>query len=176
MQPARRARREGRHPFDSPQARRHDAPPLAHLISATAARCVAEDALAAGGAAALISGAPSTIIALWRGEDPLEASLAAGSLILAREQRPIRLLAAAALVHATLSLGWALLLTIALPQRATIWWSTIAGLAIAGLDLGIVSRRFERVRALPKLPQVADHIAYGLTIGAVVAARRKHRK
>jgi hypothetical protein len=150
---------------------------VARVISPCSRRKVAaEDALAAGAAAALISGAPSTILALWRGKDPLEASLAAGSVLLPGEQRRSRLLPAAALVHATLSLGWALLLTIALPRRATIRWSTIAGLAIAGFDLGIVGQRFERIRALPKLPQVADHVAYGLTAGAVVAARRNRRK
>lgn len=139
------------------------------------ARFGAEDALPAGAAAAVISGVPSTILALRRGESPLEASLAAGSLLLPDEKRPSRLLAAAALVHATLSVGWALLLTIVLPRRATIRWSTIAGLAIATFDLGIVGRRSEPIRAVPMLPQVADHLTYGLTVGVVVAARRKRR-
>jgi hypothetical protein len=120
----------------------------------------------------VLSGVPSTTVALWRGEDPLAASLAAGTLLLGHERRSYRLLAAATLVHAALSLGWALVLAAVLPRRATIRWSAVAGLAIAALDLGVIGRRFERIRALPPIPQVADHVAYGLTVGAVLAKRR----
>jgi hypothetical protein len=123
----------------------------------------------------VVSGAPSTTLALLRGEDPLEATLAAGTLLLPREQRRGRLLAAATLVHAAVSLGWALVLSYVLPRRATIRWSIPAGFAIAALDLGLVGRRFSRIRALPLLPQLADHLAYAITVAAVVAARRERR-
>jgi hypothetical protein len=48
----------------------------------------------------------------------------------------------------------------------------LAGLGIAALDLGLVGRRFPRVRALPLAPQVADHLVYGMTVGHVLARRR----
>jgi hypothetical protein len=54
-------------------------------------------------------------------------------------------------------------------------WGALAGLGIAALDLGLIGRRFPRVRALPQLPQVADHVAYGATVGAVLALRRARR-
>lgn len=139
-------------------------------------RFAIEDAVFAGAAAGIISGAPSTIISLWRREDALEASLAAGTLLLPREQRRGRLLVAAALVHGTLSLGWALLLAVALPRRATIRWSVIAGMTIAVIDLGVVGRHFERIRMLPSVPQIADHLAYALSVGAVLSARRNRRE
>jgi hypothetical protein len=47
------------------------------------------------------------------------------------------------------------------------------GLAIAALDLGIGGRLFPRIRALPPAPQVADHVAYGATVGYVLARRRR---
>ena len=59
------------------------------------------------------------------------------------------LLLAAVPVHLALSLGWALLLARVLPRRHTVAWATAAGLAIAALDLGVVGRRFPRIRALP---------------------------
>jgi hypothetical protein len=42
----------------------------------------------------------------------------------------------------------------------------LAGLAVAALDLGVAGRRFPRVRALPLVPQLADHALFG-----AVAAR-----
>ena len=132
-----------------------------------------EDALAAGLVAAAVSGAPSTAYSLATRRDPLEATLAAGSILLPRERRRGVLVAAAAPVHLALSLAWALVLAKALPRRRTVWNGAVAGLVIAAVDLGIVGRRFPLVARLPLLPQVADHVAYGATVGYVLARRRR---
>ena len=136
-------------------------------------RATIEDGLVAGGVAALLSGAPSTLHALATRTSPLEASLAAGSLLAPRARRPSVLLLAAVPVHVALSLGWALLLAAVLPRRNTVAWGTLAGLAIAALDLGVVGRRHPRIRALPAIPQVLDHVAYGATVGAALSLRRR---
>jgi len=133
------------------------------------------DGVAAGSAAALVSGAPSTLYTLLTRERLLEPALAAGTLLLPSERRPARLLLAAALVHPALSIGWALLLAAALPRERTVALGALAGLGIAGLDLGLIGRRYPRIRALPQLPQVADHLAYGATLGAVLQLRRRQR-
>ena len=134
------------------------------------------DGLSAGGLAAVLSGAPSTLHALLTGADPLEATLAAGTLVLPRETRPLPLLLVALPVHTAISLGWGVVLALGLPRRRTVAAGAFAGLAIAALDLGVVGRRFPRIRALPALPQVADHLAYGVVVGAVVARRRARRR
>ena len=126
-------------------------------------------ALAAGGVAALVSGLPSTVWALATGRDPLEATKAAGSILLPRETRTLPLLLAAVPVHLALSLGWALALEKG-RVRGTVP-GTMAGLAIAALDLGAIGRRFPRIRALPVAPQVADHVAYGAVVGTLLARR-----
>jgi hypothetical protein len=131
--------------------------------------------VAAGAFAAVVSGAPSTLCALIAGDDPLEASLAAGTMVLPRESRPLPLLAAAAVTHVALSFGWAAVFAATLPRRHPVAAGAVAGLAVAALDLGVVGRRSPRVRALPLLPQVADHVAYGLAVGAVLARRRALR-
>jgi hypothetical protein len=137
-------------------------------------RCPAtiEDGLVAGADAAVLSGAPSTLHALATRSSPLEATLAAGTLLLPRERRPLPLALAAVPVHVALSLGWALVLAALLPRRRTVAWATLAGLAIAALDLGVVGRRVPRIRALAQLPQWLDHVAYGATVGAVLRRRR----
>ena len=131
------------------------------------------DGLVAGIVSAAVSGIPSTVHALMSGRDPLEATLAAGALLVPREQRRARLVAAAAPVHAVISLGWALVLARVLPPRPTVAVGVAAGLAIAGLDLGLVGRRHARIRALPLAPQLADHAVYGATVAAVLRRRRR---
>lgn len=132
-----------------------------------------EDGLVAGAVAAVLSGAPSTLHALATRTSPFEATLAAGTLLLPRERRPVLLALAAVPAHVALSLGWALLLAAVLPRRRTVACATLAGLAIAALDLGIVGRRYPRIRALPQLPQVLDHLTYGAVVGAVLSWRRR---
>jgi hypothetical protein len=129
------------------------------------------DAVLAGGAAAVLSGLPSTLHALRTGGDPLEASLAAGTVLLRDEQRTSGLLPAATVVHAGMSLGWALVLAAALPARRTALAGGLAGAAIAALDLGLGGRRLPRIRKLPVLPQLADHVADGAVVGSVLAGR-----
>lgn len=123
-------------------------------------------AIRAGLWAAALGGTPSTLHALATGRDPLEATLAAGSILLPDETRRSRLLAAALPVHLGLSLGWTLVLDRARVRGAPA--GAVAGLAIAALDLGLVGARFPRVRELPLLPQLADHVAFGAITGALL--------
>lgn len=123
-------------------------------------------ALEAGLWAAALSGVPSTLHAVATGRDPLEATLAAGSLLLRRETRRGRLLAAAVPVHLGVSLGWALVLEGARVRGAA--RGALAGVGIAAVGLGAGRALSPRFRALPLLPQVADHVAYGAIAGAVL--------
>jgi hypothetical protein len=133
----------------------------------------ASDAFLAGTVAAVVSGVPSSVWALATGRSLREGALAAGSLLLPREQRPAVLVAAAVPVHLTLSLGWAFVMTAILPRRRLVAWATLAGLGIAALDLGVIGRRLPRIRALPPPPQVVDHLAYGATVGVILDLRRR---
>ncbi len=110
--------------------------------------------------------------AVVTGKDPLEPTLAAGSIVFPREQRRARLAAAAVPVHVALSVGWAIVLetVLAKPNALT---GAVSGLGIAAVDLGAVGRRFPRIAALPLLPQLADHLTYGATVGYVLARRRR---
>jgi hypothetical protein len=131
--------------------------------------------LQAGLAGAVVSGAPSTLVTLLRGEDLLDGARAAGAIVLPHERRTAALLAAAVPVHVALSLGWAVVLGAVLPRRRTVAWGVAAGAAIAALDLGVVGRRIPAIAALPQGRQWADHVAYGLAVGAVLRARRAYR-
>jgi hypothetical protein len=129
--------------------------------------------LQAGLVSAALSGAPSTLITLVRGEDVLMGARAAGTLLLPRERRTLPLLAAAVPVHLALSLGWAAVLDRTLPRGGEPLTGMLGGLAIAALDLGVIGRRLPAIRALPQGRQWADHVAYGLAVGAVLAHRRR---
>lgn len=114
----------------------------------------------------MLSGIPSTAHALLTGRDPLEATLAAGSVLLPRETSRARLVAAAVPLHLALSLGWTIVLDRAGVRGARA--GAAAGLAVAAFDLGVVGRRFPRIRALPLLPQLADHAAFGAVAGLLL--------
>jgi hypothetical protein len=116
-------------------------------MSATSGHTL-RDGLRAAVPATLLSEFPSTVYALLARRDSLEASVAAGSILIPREQRTDRLLVAAIPVHIILSAAWAVVLGGALPRKRPILKGTIAGLAISAIDLGIVGRRYPRIRAL----------------------------
>lgn len=126
--------------------------------------------LAAGAIAAVPSGLPSTLLALRAGRDPLEATLAAGSILLPRSRDRRALAAAAVPVHLGLSLLWGVVLA-RLGVRGALRGAA-AGLGIAAIDLGLAGRAFPRIRALPLAPQLADHAAYGAVVGVLLARRR----
>jgi hypothetical protein len=131
------------------------------------------DALAAGLIAAAVSGAPSTAITLARGESVLESGVAAGSLLVGTSAPAPVALAAAVPVHLALSVGWAAVLAAVVPRGREVAGGALGGLAIAALDLELVGRRFPLIRALPQRRQWADHLAYGVTVGTVLALRRR---
>ena len=132
----------------------------------------AQDAVTAGLIAAATSGVPSTLITLARREAVLDGARAAGAMVLPRETRTVPLLAAAVPVHLLLSVGWAVVLERTLPPGRELWGGLAGGLAVAALDLGVIGRRLPAIASLPQPRQWADHVAYGLTVGAVVARLR----
>jgi hypothetical protein len=140
-----------------------------------ASRAWITDGMAAGAVAAVLSGIPSTVIAVARGDDPLESTAAVGSILVPDESGKLLRLAAAVPVHVALSVGWGVVLSALLPRRATIAWGAAAGLCIAALDLGVIGRRFGRIDALPLGPQIADHLAFGVVAGVVLRRRRSRR-
>jgi hypothetical protein len=125
--------------------------------------------------AALLSGAPSTLHALYERADPLEAAKAAGTLVLDDNASDRSLLVAGGAMHSALSWGWTFLLVRILPRDRPIGWGVLAGAVIAWFDLLIVGRRFARIRALPLLPQVADHVAFGALVAVQLASRRRSK-
>ena len=133
------------------------------------------DGVVAGAVAWALSGIPSTVHALVRGVSPLQAVRAAGTLALSPHASPNALAVAGVAVHTGLSLGWATLFALALPVHRTVPVAVAAGLAVAALDLGSVGRRYPHIRALPSLPQISDHLAFGALVGAVVSRRRSSR-
>jgi hypothetical protein len=110
--------------------------------------------LAAGAVAGVVSGIPST--ALTR--RPIQTTRAAGTLLGAPT------IPRGVAAHTAISLGWGVVLAACLPRRPSTLAGIGAGLAIAALDLGLVARRFPAMRALGAGPQVADHVAYGITV------------
>jgi hypothetical protein len=131
--------------------------------------------------AGAFSGVPSTAWAVARGEDPLAATRAAGRMLRPGASAGPRVLAAAAIVHAALSLGWTAVLAAVLPRRRTVLAGALAGAGIGALDLGFARAwrhhpRLSAVAALPAGPQLADHVAFGALAGAALRPVRPPRR
>ncbi len=123
-----------------------------------------QDGLRAAIPAAVLSGLPSTLHSLATRRDPLEASVAAGSLLLPKETRRGRLVIAAIPVHLALSAFWSAVVATVAPRKRPGLEGIVAGLCIAAIDLGFVGRHYPRIRALQPAPQLADHLAFGLLV------------
>ncbi len=116
-------------------------------------------------AAGVLSGLPSTVVALAQGHDVLAATRAAGTLVPGRRDRPG--LVAGVAVHAALTVVWTALLSAVLRRvRGGAVAGVLGGAAIGALDLGVLARRYPAIRALPQGPQWADHLAFGAVVGA----------
>jgi len=121
----------------------------------------------AGAVAAVVSGIPSTVHALLTGRDVLAATRAAGTLLPGRRDRPG--VAAGLIAHVAVSAGWTCVLAAAARRhRLGAGGGTVAGLAIAALDLGIAARAYPAVRDLPRGPQILDHLVFGAVTGALL--------
>jgi hypothetical protein len=77
----------------------------------------ASDALWPWIAATLLSGLPSTLYALFSGGEVLEATRAAGAMLIPARSSLLQLFAAAAFVQGTVSFFWVLILALVLPRR-----------------------------------------------------------
>lgn len=123
--------------------------------------------------ATLFSGLPSTLWAVRVGSDPLEATWAAGAMLVPAESGPWLLFASAALVHSTVSAFWTLVFGALLPRRHVVLAAILGSAAVALVDLGLIApRMFPSVAALPFWPQFADHLMWGACLGLVLQLHR----
>ena len=122
--------------------------------------------------ATLFSGLPSTLYALGSGSDPLEATLAAGRMLMPDATDKLTLLAAAAVVHSAVSLFWTAVFAFVLPRRHLALWAIAGSAAVALLDLRVIAPVFfPSVAALPFWPQLADHLMWGALLGISLQVR-----
>ena len=123
--------------------------------------------------ATVFSGLPSTVYAFATGADPMGPTRAAGRMLLPHATGTGTLFAAAALVHPAVSLFWTAVFGGVLPRRHVAAWATAGAAAVALLDLRLIAPAlFPAVAALPFWPQLADHLAWGALLGAVLQHRQ----
>ena len=134
-----------------------------------------QDGLIAALFAGIFSGIPSTLYAFFSGGDIYKATLAAGSILIGPNASFESLIVSAVIVHSSLSIFWATLLSVILPKRFIFVWAIVAAAGIAILDLLIIGQMFPLIEALSFLPQLADHIAFGGIVGVVLYVRHKMR-
>ncbi len=93
-----------------------------------------------------------------------DATCAVGTLVPPGRPGLIR----GALVHVGISLLCGEGLARTLPERHSVIWGAGAGLAVGGINVGLIGRRFPAIAALPLVPQLADNVAFGAVFAFVV--------
>lgn len=122
--------------------------------------------------ATAFSGLPSTLHAFATGADPMEATHAAGAMLLPAATDKLTLVAAAFLVHPAVSLFWTFVFGALLPRRHLVAWAVAGAAAVGLLNLLVVAPiMFREVAALPFWPQFADHLAWGALLGTTLHLR-----
>ncbi|TFZ06213.1 hypothetical protein EZ313_06090 [Ramlibacter henchirensis] len=122
--------------------------------------------------ATVFSGLPSTLHALVTGGDPLEATRAAGAMLIPASSSTPALFAAAAIVHPAVSLFWTAVFGMLLPRRHVVFWAVVGAALVALLDLRVIAvRLFPEVTALAFWPQFADHLMWGALLGGTLYMR-----
>jgi hypothetical protein len=125
----------------------------------------------AGLVGAVLSGAPSTVVSLARGDDLLVPVRAVAALVPGGRRAPV---AAGVIAHVAISAWWGVVLAATLPRRRPVLEGLAAGAAIAAVDLGVVGRRVRPIDRLPQGRQWLDHLAYGVVV-SVCLSRRPRR-
>jgi hypothetical protein len=127
--------------------------------------------------AAALSGTPSTLDALARGRsaralvDHLrKATCAAATLI--PPGRPS--FARGTLMHVAFSAMYGEALARTLPERHSVPLAAVYGLATGIVNIAVIGRRYPAIRTLPLLPQIADHVAFGVVFAMVVDGQTRN--
>jgi hypothetical protein len=135
------------------------------------------DLLVAGWTATLVGGTPSTLYALASAGDPMEATRAAGAMLISASSGTVELVLAAAVVHVCVSFFWAAILVRILPRPHVVLWATAAAAIIGYFDLRVIAPVFfPEVANLPLVPQMADHLMWGASLGWVLGRRSRTRR
>jgi hypothetical protein len=126
-------------------------------------------AAGAGVVAAALSGAPSSVAWAAGRLDALDATRRIGRAFFGRDS-----LVLGGVGHLGVSLLWALAAPALARRRRSLLWGAAYGAAIYAVDFKLIApRRFPQLAELDSPVQLADHLAYGVTV--VEAARRLQR-
>ncbi|WP_051244719.1 hypothetical protein [Azohydromonas australica] len=126
--------------------------------------------------ATAFSGLPSTLYALLTGSDPMEATRAAGAMLLPAATFFWTLFGAAAVAHGGVSLFWTLVFAVLLPRRHALPGAVAGAALVALLDLRLIAPlAFPSVATLAFWPQFADHLAWGALLGGTLGWRQGRR-
>jgi hypothetical protein len=104
------------------------------------------------------------VITLARRENLLDSTRAAGTLLGKRS------LVRGGVAHLAISALWIGVMDRLLPRRRPVAEGLAAGVAIAALDLGVIARRYPEIAALDPLPQVLDHLAFGVVASLALSS------
>ena len=127
--------------------------------------------------AALLSGAPATIVTLARGEDVRASTEAVGAVFVPDRRKGWIRVGVGAVAHLAISLFWARVLASLLSGKRgaveAVATGAACGAGIALIDLGVIARFLPSIRELDGAPLFADHLAFGGIVAWIVHRERR---
>jgi hypothetical protein len=124
--------------------------------------------------AGFAGGIPSTLYAIASGGDWLESMNAVAAIVNAENPSIVWRVSVAAAIHFTISFVFASTLLAILPHRRTLLWASACGAVIAVIDLLLLAPiLFHEIAAPSFWPQLADHVVWGVVVGAFAARADK---
>jgi hypothetical protein len=117
---------------------------------------------------------PSILHTIATGGDWLESINAVATMVKAENLTMGWRVSVATAIHFAISLMWASVLIAILPRRQPLLWASAAGVVIAVIDLLVLAPIFfTEIGSLSFWPQLADHVVWGASVGAVRALTTK---
>ena len=77
-------------------------------------------------------------------------------------------IARGALAHAAITVLWTAVIAAVPFARRGVSSGAVAGVVIGAADLSLARRRFPAIAALPTVPQLLDHAAFGALVAATL--------
>lgn len=114
--------------------------------------------------AAVASGIPSTTYFIISGQNILLSIRAIGLIFFANSYPDYLILFVSACIHLMVSLFWCILLKLLMPQTKPLFFGIMAGIVIAVVDILLIGSHIPAIEHLAFLPQLADHILWGLIV------------
>lgn len=124
--------------------------------------------------AGAVGGVAGWVASALHGDLPA-AARAAGSIVLPERAAPATLAAVGVLTHSAVAMNWGVVMSRFLNRQRPTTHGVAVGVGLFAFQYWLFGRCYPRIRSLPAVVQLADHLLYGAVTGAALSRLRRRR-